>query len=422
MHHHAKKPSPTSSKRLKDPAKQPRHPPKVIQVNRDVATMVDEVSQQNDMQDLNNSDELSWTPENEVPPPFRPRTFSDGFLRNSSEELLLGVGCDACGQPPSPRYRYQEHWSKNFPSFNNIDLLCNCNSNLAQTLVQDKSDNKLICDLDRNKFRHSYVKTNNSYHRSLDRKHVKTKSASVVSFLPRNVSYVDPNSSLVKKIKKNLSSLKKIGGDASARKSNHGVPLNDMPQEHPQQKYDSLARRLKSADRSYNNQACIFSSSDFSHGIQTSDFVNCNISSNFEYPIEAVHKQNQKPSEEECKKQASTMLSESSRPKNTPRRIMSYTDIWKEGMMSGYNGSNEPFFTGYEGRGPTVETIEGGYICRGGRGGSFKRNEELERDIIMLETKQNLAGYHHCLCENHTRCMDKSHTTPFFHTQVSFRY
>lgn len=401
QHHQAKRPSPTSLKRsTKDLTKQPKHPPKVIQVNRDVATMVDEVSQ-----DYDTSGELSWTPESEIPPPFRPRTFSDGFLRNSSEELLLGVGCDACGQPPSPRYRYQEHWNKTFPSFNNIDLLCNCNSTLAQSLANEKN----LYALDRSKFRHSYVKANNSYHRSLDRKHVKTKSASVVSFLPRHVSYADPNSSIVKKIKRNLSSLKKIGGDASARKTNHGVPLSEMPQEYPPQKFDNLGRRLNSGN--FNNQ-CIFSSSDFSHGVQTPDFVNCNISSNFEYPVEAVHKQKGAEDDNVGKKQEERHCEQ----QKMPRRIMSYSDIWKEGLISGYNGPNEPFFAGYD-REPTVETIEGGYSCRGPRGEQFKR-EDLERDMIMLETKQNLAGYHHCLCENHTRCMDKSHTTPFYHPQV----
>lgn len=400
-----------------------------------------------------------WGPGELGPAPGpRPRTYSDSFVRNTSEELLVGPACEACGH--SSGYNCQQFWNKPFETENSIDLLCNCNSE-RDSFLQDipKTREKLISDFENLSNRHSYLKTNNSYHRSLDRKHVKTKS--VASFIPRHIPYANPSSSFVKKIKRNLSSLKKIGGDSATKKNNHGVPLSELPLDFPQRKSDSLVRHLKVSDRGINAN-CIFSSSNF-NTIPQSDFVNIDVPGEFDYSPDmrtsSLMTTNFKLPSKGCKSETTGVHRKNplnvssinvtlddryidrfcSQIEMPPRRIMSSSDLWKDRILSNYSMSTEPIvYSNYDGRESTLETMEGNHVCGGssivggsgvlgggGGGGrqaeirTFKRGDETECDMIMLETKQDLAGYHHCLCDNHTRSHDNKCPGSYFHLQVN---
>ncbi|CAG9566924.1 unnamed protein product [Danaus chrysippus] len=71
--------------------------PRVIQVNRDAATMMDDEASVSGMGNVTEPPCSSDFESNvNQSTHFRSRTFSDGFIRNTSLELLLGVDCEAC--------------------------------------------------------------------------------------------------------------------------------------------------------------------------------------------------------------------------------------------------------------------------------------------------------------------------------------
>ncbi|GBP28953.1 hypothetical protein EVAR_83852_1 [Eumeta japonica] len=228
-----KRPSPSPSRssiRSDRACRQPR----VIQVNRDAATMVESARAFADW-----DGRLAPAPPPGAPhhAPFRSRTFSDGFIRNTSQELLLGVDCDAC------RVLRVAHQPHDCPSADRIcvdrhishhefDLVCNCNPNhnredsyLSYCAESGEARGRTFDQYDSERPRREPKRgaTAGGAHHSLDRRHIKTKGAGVSGYISRQLISYDPTNNIVQKIKRNLSNLRKIGGDVAQQKMRYRV-------------------------------------------------------------------------------------------------------------------------------------------------------------------------------------------------------
>ncbi|XP_028043158.1 uncharacterized protein LOC114252742 [Bombyx mandarina] len=223
-----KRPSPSPSRSSVRSDSRVFRQPRVIQVNRDASTMVDGeasghgVTVGNPPSDCDPRRGLHTTN-------FRSRTFSDGFIRNTSLELLLGVDCEACIALAAQRQCLSEHISKH-----DLDLVCNCNIQQNNYLnchrnVSDHRGHTLnIYDLERIKRETDRSLINVGSHRSLDRKQTRNKSIGVSNYISKQLISYDPRNTLVQKIKRKLSNLKKIGGDAITKKHQNAVQLADI--------------------------------------------------------------------------------------------------------------------------------------------------------------------------------------------------
>ncbi|CAG9099284.1 unnamed protein product [Plutella xylostella] len=215
--------------------------PRVITVNRDAATMVDA---------------RACEPCAAPPPPhFRSRTFSDGFIRNTSLELLLGVDCDACLALQHQQRR-------------DLDLVCSCdvthndyvNYGRAPRDPEQRPRSLDIYQLERFKREPPRPRLAIGEHRSLDRKH--TKSKGVSNYLSKQIISYDPTNTLVQKIKRKLSNLKKISGDTISKKHQNALQLADIASGSTGSlKKLSMLSLVDKSSRRVNSQSCIFSSS-----------------------------------------------------------------------------------------------------------------------------------------------------------------
>lgn len=254
-----KRPSPSPSRSsIRSDSKICRQP-RVIQVNRDVATMVE--SERQDSDELRVPDWEPFTATSSTPH-FRSRTFSDGFLPNNSQELLLAVDCDACLAFASRQRCANEHISQ--PDF---DLVCNCNIrqynylNYQPDIADQRGQTLNIYDIEKLK-RGRRVPI--STHHSLDRKHIKRKSMGVSDYISKQLNSYDPTNTLVQKIKRNLSNLKKIGGEAISKKHQNVVQLTDLPSDSASslKKLSSLSL-VDKTHKARKSHSYIFSSNEY---------------------------------------------------------------------------------------------------------------------------------------------------------------
>lgn len=255
-----KRPSPSPSRSsIRSDSKVCRQP-RVIHVNRDVATMVESGRQAGYDARVPDWEPFS-TPHNTQ---FRSRTFSDGFIPNTSQELLLGVDCDACLAIASQQQCINEHISQN-----DFDLVCNCNVKQYNYLnyqpdVADQRGHTLnIYDVQ--KLKHGAGRRNMPSHHSLDRKHTKSKTIGVSNYISKQLISYDPTNNLVQKIKKNLFNLKKFGGDALSKKYQNTVQLTEIPSESTSslKKLSTMSLTDKAHQRARKSHSYIFTSSDF---------------------------------------------------------------------------------------------------------------------------------------------------------------
>ncbi|KAG6454069.1 hypothetical protein O3G_MSEX008479 [Manduca sexta] len=223
-----KRPSPSPSRSSIRSDSRVFRQPRVIQVNRDAATMVDgEASSPADTSAGPQTSEFD-SRFGQHTAHFRSRTFSDGFIKNTSLELLLGVDCEACLALAAQRQCLNEQISKH-----DFDLVCNCNvqQNNYVNCHRDTSDQRHtlnIYDLERIKRDTGRSLLNVGSHRSLDRKYNKNKTVGMSNYISKQLISYDPRNTLVKKIKRKLSNLKKIGGDAISKKHQNAVQLTDI--------------------------------------------------------------------------------------------------------------------------------------------------------------------------------------------------
>lgn len=254
-----KRPSPSPSRSSVRSDSRVFRQPRVIQVNRDAATMVDEETQGpgGSGAGLVSGD---WEARHHAAH-FRSRTFSDGFLRNTSLELLLGVDCEACLALAAQRQCLDEHISKH-----DFDLVCNCNIqqnnyvNCHRNMEDQRGHTLNIYDLERIKRDAGRGQLTIGSHRSLDRKFNKSKTIGVSNYISKQLISYDPRSTLVQKIKRKLSNLKKIGGDAISKKHQNAVQLAEITSGSTSSLKKLSMLSLADKQRRVNSQNCIFSS------------------------------------------------------------------------------------------------------------------------------------------------------------------
>lgn len=253
-----KRPSPSPSRSSVRSDSRVLRQPRVIQVNRDASTMVDGEAGEAGPGGLGAPD---W----QHAAHFRSRTFSDGFIRNTSLELLLGVDCEACLALAAQRQCHDKNISER-----EFDLVCNCNvqQNNYLNCHRDVGDHRghtlSIYDLERIKRdvgrRHLTVGS----HRSLDRKHSKSKNVGVSNYISKQFISYDPTNTLVQKIKRKLSNLKKMGGEAISKKHQNAVQLAEITSGSASSlKKLSMLSLVDKSQRRVNSQSCIFTSSGF---------------------------------------------------------------------------------------------------------------------------------------------------------------
>lgn len=247
--------------------------PRIIQVNRDAATMVD-----GETHGPGGSGAGPAPPDCEArhhAAHFRSRTFSDGFIRNTSLELLLGVDCEACLALAAQRQCLDEHISKH-----DFDLVCNCNVqqnnyvNCHRNIGEQRGHTLNIYDLERIKRDTGRNQLTIGSHRSLDRKFNKNKTIGVSNYISKQLISYDPRSTLVEKIKRKLSNLKKIGGDAISKKHQNAVQLAEITSGSTSSLKKLSMLSLADKQRRVNSQTCVFSAA----GIQGKDDVKNTVS------------------------------------------------------------------------------------------------------------------------------------------------
>lgn len=250
--------------------------PRVIQVNRDASTMMDE----DNIEITNPAGEGPCPPDIEAHasqhgPHFRSRTFSDGFIRNTSLELLLGVDCEACLALASQRHCINEPISEQ-----DFDLVCNCNVrqnnylNCYRDSVKQRGHTLNIYDIERIRRDTGRGSLAVGSHRSLDRKHYKSKTIGVSSYISKQFISYDPTNTLVQKIKRKLSNLKKIKGEAISKKAQNSLQLSEIASNSTNSlKRLSMLSLVDKSHKKMDSQSCIFSSSN----MQSKDDLKNNI-------------------------------------------------------------------------------------------------------------------------------------------------
>lgn len=269
-----KRPSPSPSRSSVRSESRVFRQPRVIQVNRDAATMVDEETHGPGGSGAGPASG-DWEARHHAAH-FRSRTFSDGFIRNTSLELLLGVDCEACLALAAQRQCLDEQISKQ-----EFDLVCNCNIqqnnyvNCHRNIGEHQRGHTLnIYDLERIKRDTGRSQLNIGSHRSLDRKFNKSKTIGVSNYISKQLISYDPRSTLVQKIKRKLSNLKKIGGDAISKKHQNAVQLAEITSGSTGSLKKLSMLSLADKQRRVNSQTCIFSSA----GTQGKDDVKNTVS------------------------------------------------------------------------------------------------------------------------------------------------
>lgn len=236
--------------------------PRVIQVNRDASTMVDGEPSGAVAAGLVPDWDSRLGPQAAQ---FRSRTFSDGFIRNTSLELLLGVDCEACLALAARRHCHDKHISEQ-----EFDLVCNCNVqqnnyiNCHRDVGDQRGHTLNIYDLERIKRNAGRSHLSIGSHRSLDRKHSKSKNIGVSNYLSKQLISYDPTNTLMQKIMKKLSNLKKIGGEAISKRHQNAVQLAEIPSgSSGSLKKLSMLSLVDKSQRRVNSQSCIYSSSGY---------------------------------------------------------------------------------------------------------------------------------------------------------------
>lgn len=262
--------------------------PRVIRVNRDAATMAGGGAGGGS----GGGGELSDAHPHPRPPHLRSRTFSDGFIGNTSLELLLGAGvdCEACLALATQRHCH-EHISEQ-----DFDLVCNCNVQRNNYLnyrsdFEDQRGHTLnIYDLDRIKRQAYRGHLSTGSHRSLDRKFSKTKTIGVSNYISKQLISYDPTNTLVQKIKRKLSNLKKMGGDVVSKRHQNAVQLAEITSGSTGSlKKLSMLSLVDKSQRKADSQSCIFTSSssflskdDFKNSISTYENFSGNVDQCFD--------------------------------------------------------------------------------------------------------------------------------------------
>ncbi|XP_047544638.1 uncharacterized protein LOC125076939 [Vanessa atalanta] len=250
--------------------------PRVIQVNRDAATMMDEetVDSPGTTADAGCASDFE-THVNQHGAHFRSRTFSDGFIRNTSLELLLGVDCEACLALASQRHCINEPISEQ-----DFDLVCNCNVrqnnylNCYRDSIKQRGHTLNIYDIERIKRDTGRSSLAIGSHRSLDRKHYKSKTIGVSSYISKQFISYDPTNTLVQKIKRKLSNLKKIKGESITKKPQNSLQLAEMASSSTNSlKRLSMLSLVDKSHKKMDSQSRIFSSSS----IQSKDDLKNNV-------------------------------------------------------------------------------------------------------------------------------------------------
>ncbi|CAH4002189.1 unnamed protein product [Pieris brassicae] len=271
-----KRPSPSPSRCSVRSDSRVLRQPRVIQVNRDVATMMDDQANcisRNETEPIMISDfEPEHTPHSSN---FRSRTFSDGFIRNTSLELLLGVDCEACVALAAQRQCYNNHISER-----DFDLACNCNMqqnnylNCHRDVTKQRGHTLSVYDMERMKRDAGRNNLINGTHCSLDRKQIKSKNVS--NYISKQFISYDQTSTLVQKIKKKLSNLKRIGGEAMSKKPQNAVQLAEISAGSANSlRKLSMLSLVDKTQRRTNSQSCVYSSTslhsktDFKENLNT---------------------------------------------------------------------------------------------------------------------------------------------------------
>ncbi|CAH0689643.1 unnamed protein product [Chilo suppressalis] len=256
-----KRPSPSPSRCSVRSDSRVFRQPRIIHVNRDASTMVDGETSAGPV-----PPQPEWDPRlGPHAAHFRSRTFSDGFIRNTSLELLLGVDCEACLALAAQRQCLDKHISDH-----EFNLVCSCNiqQNNYLNYHQDAKDHRghtlNIYDLERIKRETGRSHLAIGSHRSLDRKHTKSKTIGVSNYISKQLISYDPTNTLVQKIKRKLSNLKKMGGDSVLKKHTNAVQLAEITSgsTSPLKKLSMLSLVDKS-QRRVNSQSCIFTSTRY---------------------------------------------------------------------------------------------------------------------------------------------------------------
>ncbi|XP_053604772.1 uncharacterized protein LOC128671946 [Plodia interpunctella] len=262
-----KRPSPSPSRSSVRSDSRVFRQPRVIQVNRDASTMVDgEPSAPAGASAVPPTLVSDWEPHlNQHSAHFRSRTFSDGFIRNTSLELLLGVDCEACLALAAQRQCVDKHISNH-----DFDLVCNCNVQQNNYLnyqreVPDQRGHTLnIYDFERIKRDTGRSHLAIGSHRSLDRKHTKSKTIGVGNYISKQLISYDQTNTFVQKIKRKLSNLKKMGGEAVLKKHQNAVQLAEIATGSSSSlKKLSMLSLVDKSQRRVNSQSCIFPSSGY---------------------------------------------------------------------------------------------------------------------------------------------------------------
>ncbi|XP_075992273.1 uncharacterized protein LOC142987419 isoform X2 [Anticarsia gemmatalis] len=263
-----KRPSPSPSRSSVRSDSRVFRQPRVIQVNRDASTMVDsEASGPGGATSAAAAGlPTDWeTRLTQNAAHFRSRTFSDGFIRNTSLELLLGVDCEACLALAAQRQCLDDHISKH-----DFNLVCNCNVqqnnyvNCHRNVVDQRGHTLSIYDLERIKRGNDRSHLSVGSHRSLDRKFNKSKTIGVSNYISKQLISYDPRNTLVQKIKRKLSNLKKMGGEAISKKHQNAVQLAEITSGSMSSlKKASMLSLADKSQRRVNSQSCIFTSSGF---------------------------------------------------------------------------------------------------------------------------------------------------------------
>ncbi|CAG9784431.1 unnamed protein product [Diatraea saccharalis] len=254
-----KRPSPSPSRSSVRSDSRVFRQPRIIHVNRDASTMVD--------------GETSAGPAIPQSEPhmephaahFRSRTFSDGFIRNTSLELLLGVDCEACLALAAQRQCMGKHIPEH-----DFNLVCNCNIqqnnylNCHRDAVDQRGHTLNIYDLERIKRDTGRSHLTIGSHRSLDRKHTKSKTIGVSNYISKQLISYDPTNTLVQKIKRKLSNLKRMGGDTMLKKHTNAVQLAEITSGSTSSlKKLSMLSLVDKSQRRVNSQNCIFTSTRY---------------------------------------------------------------------------------------------------------------------------------------------------------------
>lgn len=259
-----KRPSPSPSRCSVRSDSRVFRQPRVIQVNRDAATMMDEETIEGPGGAGEGACPSDCEPHsNQHGPHFRSRTLSDGFIRNTSLELLLGVDCEACLALASQRHCINEQISEQ-----DFDLVCNCNVrqnnylNCYRDSIKQRGHTLNIYDIERIRRDTGRSSLTIGSHRSLDRKHYKSKTIGVSSYISKQFISYDPTNTLVQKIKRKLSNLKKVKGDSMGKKPQNALQLSEMASSSTNSlKRLSMLSLVDKTHRKMDSQSCIFSPS-----------------------------------------------------------------------------------------------------------------------------------------------------------------